>query len=98
MTGPISRIVSPNLPMAACANNDVNPEWFYAADQVQPNAFEVMRARSLCVICLEQKKCLEWGLENEDFGVWGGLTANERIAYKKNQTKRLKIAEGMGLI
>lgn len=91
-------MVSPNLPRAVCADKHVNPEWFYAEDQVQPNLFEIERARSCCAICPEQHECLKWALKNEDFGLWGGLTANERIAYKKNQKKRLKTAEGMGLI
>lgn len=36
-------------------------------------------AKSVCVECQVATQCLSWALETgQDFGVWGGMTAEER--------------------
>ena len=55
-----------------CAQTD--PESFYP-DKGKP----ADAARRVCRRCPVQDDCLTWALEtNEQFGVWGGLTANQR--------------------
>lgn len=36
------------------------------------------RAKEICASCAVQKDCLDYALENEHIGIWGGLTGNER--------------------
>jgi WhiB family transcriptional regulator, redox-sensing transcriptional regulator len=72
-----------NFELAECAKRGVDPEWFYAEDCIKPNRLAIERARSLCAICLIQVECLSYGMKHEDFGMWGGLTSNERTAIKK---------------
>jgi hypothetical protein len=36
--------------------------------------------RTICAACPIWKACLTYAFENENYGVWGGLTSVERIA------------------
>ncbi len=58
---------------AACAS--VDPEIFFPASSRQP----ATEAKQICSACPAQVQCLEYALVNEEeFGVWGGLTEKER--------------------
>jgi WhiB family redox-sensing transcriptional regulator len=35
-------------------------------------------AKSICQNCRHRTECAEWGIKNEAYGVWGGLTEIER--------------------
>lgn len=41
--------------------------------------------KRVCGSCPVQKRCLEWGLVHERFGVWGGMTPVERKAERKRR-------------
>jgi WhiB family transcriptional regulator, redox-sensing transcriptional regulator len=96
MTGYFSRLRSPDLPKAACV--DVDPEIFFADDQVNPDVDAIQQARTICASCEEQNRCLEWGLRNENYGMWGGLTANERRYYLYGKSYKLQHAKDLGII
>jgi WhiB family redox-sensing transcriptional regulator len=38
----------------------------------------VTKAKMICASCVVRTPCLEYALKNKDYGVWGGLTSNER--------------------
>jgi WhiB family redox-sensing transcriptional regulator len=58
---------------AACAGAD--PELFFPANTRQP----ATEAKQICAACPVRAECLEYSLANEEeFGVWGGLTEKER--------------------
>ena len=42
-------------------------------------SFEVQMAKSICGSCIHKAECRQWGIEHENFGIWGGLTNNDRI-------------------
>jgi WhiB family redox-sensing transcriptional regulator len=96
MTGYYSRLRSPNLEKAACIG--VNPEIFFAEDQVSPDFEMVEEARLVCASCAEQKECLGYGLRSENYGMWGGLTANERRNYLRGDFRKLQQAIDLELI
>jgi hypothetical protein len=50
-------------------------------------SFEVQMAKSICNGCIHKSECGQWGIRHEKFGVWGGMTENDRIY----QRKRLNI-------
>jgi len=61
---------------AACAADDVDPEWFYVERGGSTKA-----ARDVCARCIVQEQCLEYALSDPDaraWGVWGGTTPRER--------------------
>lgn len=35
-------------------------------------------AKAICGRCIHRKECADWGIHNEKFGVWGGLTEDNR--------------------
>jgi len=43
----------------------------------------VKKAKQLCGSCPVKQECLEYALRNNDDGVWGGMTANERRKVKR---------------
>ena len=40
-------------------------------------------AKSICGKCRHRVECAEWGLHNERFGIWGGVTELERRYLRK---------------
>lgn len=55
-------------------------EFFGAASDERPTMkrSEVSRARSICAGCPVKRECLDWALEHEGFGVWGGTSGRQR--------------------
>lgn len=78
----------PFLEEAACRGLD--PELFYAE-----GAAAVAQAKSLCAACPVSASCLEWAIQREEFGVWGGTTARERSALRRERGLRL-VPAGVG--
>jgi WhiB family redox-sensing transcriptional regulator len=72
----------PFLDDAACKGLD--PELFYAE-----SGAAIVRAKSMCAGCPSRERCLEWAIRREEFGVWGGTTARERAAMRRERGLRL---------
>lgn len=61
----------------------VDPELFYPekGGTAEP-------AKRICSLCDVRLKCLKYALDNnEEFGVWGGLSEKERRALKQRKTR-----------
>jgi WhiB family redox-sensing transcriptional regulator len=43
----------------------------------------VNKAKRICDKCAVKQECLDYALRNNEEGVWGGLTANERRKVKR---------------
>lgn len=71
----------------ACAVED--PDLMFHADEVartRPNASLVQDAKRVCLSCSLRTSCLEVALERgEQWGVWGGLTTDERYGVLKDR-------------
>ena len=78
----------PFLDDAACRGLD--PELFYAE-----GGAAVAKAKSVCAQCPLRPKCLEGAIAREEFGVWGGTTARERAAIRRERGVRL-VPAGVG--
>lgn len=51
-----------------------------------PNATSTRRAKAICDTCPHEAECLEYALEiNVSDGVWGGTTARERRAIRRER-------------
>lgn len=72
----------PYLTDAAC--DGVDSELFYAE-----GGQAIARAKALCANCEVRERCLEWAVMREEFGVWGGTTARERAAIRRQRGVRL---------
>ena len=56
---------------------------FYMVEENRRHAdwIDVGILRTICGGCPIYKKCLAYALEHETYGVWGGMTSNERNAF-----------------
>jgi WhiB family redox-sensing transcriptional regulator len=72
----------PYLDEAACRGMD--PELFYAE-----GGATIAKMKETCAVCPVRQKCLEWAVTREEFGVWGGTTARERAAMRRQRGLRL---------
>jgi WhiB family transcriptional regulator, redox-sensing transcriptional regulator len=48
----------------------------------------VKKAKTICAGCAVLEKCKEYALEHVEFGVWGGMTANERRRLMRARRKK----------
>ena len=39
-------------------------------------------AKKICFACDHRIECAEWGIANERFGIWGGISSGERKAIR----------------
>ena len=69
-----------NWNQAAC--RDMPTNLFYAFEEHR-GVREIMRIdiyRNICCACPIWQSCLKYALQNEDYGIWGGMTTHERNA------------------
>lgn len=74
-----------DLSQAACG--DANPDLFFSVD-----IRDIAEAKAYCRICPLVESCLNEAMANEEIGVWGGTTTEDRIAIKRKRTIMAKAA------
>ena len=67
------------MDQAACLGEDLN---MFFPDTPNNHA---RAAKAICETCPVVDECLQWALDNNEQGVWGGLTDNQR----KNLRRKL---------
>jgi WhiB family redox-sensing transcriptional regulator len=66
-----------------CATTD--PEMYYPPKGMQASV-EIRMAKALCEGCPVKTECLTYALSaGEVYGIWGGLTANERSRMRRKR-------------
>jgi WhiB family transcriptional regulator, redox-sensing transcriptional regulator len=74
---------------AACV--DVDPEVFFPVGTTGPALDQIERAKAVCAGCPVIAACLAWALEtNQQAGVWGGMSEDERRSVRRNRRRRTK--------
>jgi WhiB family redox-sensing transcriptional regulator len=67
---------------AAC--RDTNPDLFFPVGTTGPAIEQIEQAKAVCCQCEAQGACLEFALvTNQDSGVWGGTSEEERRKLRK---------------
>lgn len=67
---------------AACRDKD--PELFFPVGNTGTSLQQIEEAKAVCRNCKVIDACLKWALDtNQDSGVWGGLSEDERRALKR---------------
>jgi WhiB family redox-sensing transcriptional regulator len=70
-------------PLSRAACREVDPELFFASEP-----YAVGLAKQICGGCLVRMLCLTRALDNrEQFGVFGGLTADERRNLRRREVR-----------
>ena len=74
---------------AACLS--VDPELFFPNGSTGDHARQAAAAKRICMSCPVRVACLEFALESrQDFGVWGGLTEEERRSLRRSRQRRAR--------
>lgn len=76
---------------AAC--RDTDPDLFFPVGTTGPALEQIAAAKAVCVQCEAQVACLEFAIiTNQDSGVWGGTSEEERRVLRRQHVARLKAA------
>jgi len=75
---------------AACRDED--PDLFFPIGTTGIAIEQVDAAKRVCARCPVQEPCLEFALaSNQDAGIWGGLTEDERRTLKRARQRRRRL-------
>ena len=73
--------------ISAC--RDTDPELFFPVGTTGIAVDQIASAKAVCNQCLARVECLEFALEtNQDSGVWGGASEEERRALRRLARQR----------
>lgn len=83
--------------MAACLTED--PELFFPVGTTGPAFDQIQQAKAVCRRCPVVQQCLQWALDNhQDFGVWGGLSEEERRNVRRLHRPQSRGSQAVGEI
>ena len=75
---------------AACLDED--PELFFPIGNTGPAIAQAERAKAVCARCEVREICLRWAIDNnQDAGVWGGTSEEERRMMKRRGVKPRRV-------
>jgi WhiB family redox-sensing transcriptional regulator len=73
--------------LALC--RDTDPDLFFPVGTTGPAIEQIENAKAVCQQCEAQAPCLEYALaSNQDSGVWGGTSEEERRQLRKRYVAR----------
>jgi WhiB family redox-sensing transcriptional regulator len=53
----------------------------------------VREAKKICATCVVRQQCLAHGMKHDEYGIWGGLTANERRMARRAERSTLVVVK-----
>ena len=72
---------------------DTDPDLFFPVGTTGQALVQIARAKEVCDECPVKLECLEYALEtNQDSGIWGGLSEEERRAIRRERAARARRA------
>jgi WhiB family redox-sensing transcriptional regulator len=72
--------------LASCAGKQ---ELFFSDHK----ASVVREAKKFCDVCVVRTQCLAHAMKHDEYGIWGGLTANERRKAKRLNKSSLRVVQ-----
>jgi WhiB family transcriptional regulator, redox-sensing transcriptional regulator len=45
----------------------------------------IRQIKNVCKLCPHQQECAEWGIQNERYGIWGGLSDADRKIVRRQR-------------
>lgn len=69
-------------PLCAQVGGD---HWFPEVSGNSSSRYHTSFAKTICGRCIHKTECAEWGIQNERFGIWGGLTGADLKAARRNR-------------
>lgn len=49
---------------------------------------ELKMARTICGTCTHKNECIEWAVEHERFGIWGGTNETQRASIRRMRSSK----------
>ncbi len=72
---------------------DTDPDLFFPVGTTGHALVQIDRAKQVCGECPVRVECLEFALEtNQDSGIWGGTSEEERRAIRRQMVARSRAA------
>ncbi|MFM8267274.1 MAG: WhiB family transcriptional regulator [Ilumatobacteraceae bacterium] len=72
---------------------DTDPELFFPVGTTGAALVQIDRAKQVCGECPVQADCLQYAIDtNQDAGIWGGLSEEERRATRRLTARRTHVA------
>jgi WhiB family redox-sensing transcriptional regulator len=76
---------------AAC--RDTSPDLFFPIGTTGQALVQIDQAKAVCAVCPVQTDCLQFALAtNQDSGIWGGTTEEDRRKLRRAYVARQKSA------
>ena len=71
----------------SCAS--IGVDLFYRdSDNMESNSVnEQVQILQVCQDCPCKTECAEWGIQKERWGIWGGLTAGQRVLIRRRMRR-----------
>ena len=70
---------------------DTDPELFFPVGTTGQALLQIAKAKSVCCECPVKLDCLDFALEtNQDTGIWGGLSEEERRQIRREASARAR--------
>lgn len=70
---------------AACKRqNGHDPAWWFPLAEWSNRHPHVKQAKAVCRDCPVMGECLDYALEHEAYGIWGGMTEQERERFRRS--------------
>jgi WhiB family redox-sensing transcriptional regulator len=72
---------------------DTDPELFFPVGTTGHALEQIDRAKDVCGECQAARDCLDFALDtNQDSGIWGGLTEEERRVIRRRRVAAMRAA------
>ena len=85
--------IQPDAWRARAACRDTDPDLFFPVGTTGPAIEQIDAAKAVCGECDVNEQCLEFALAtNQDSGVWGGTSEEERRKLRKQWLARQRRA------
>jgi len=70
---------------------EISTELFFP--EIGEDRVLLTQLKSMCKRCPHFQECAEWGIKNEKYGIWGGLSSQERIRIRRQRGITLREAD-----
>jgi hypothetical protein len=70
---------------AACQSESTNVFYSFEESRAVKKLINIDVFRNICAPCPIWRDCLRYSLEYEFYGIWGGLTGEERVALRNGR-------------
>jgi hypothetical protein len=79
---------APDFSKANCKNQPT--KWWFPVWPMNKQAIvTTKKAKEICKTCSIKKKCFDYGVATQSFGIWGGVTLYDgKTQYRKSKQKQ----------